>query len=387
MSPALLLPVALAALLALVVPLLIHLARRSEQRPTDFAALRWLRQKPKPRHRVRFDEWPLLWLRLLLLALLALWLARPVLFDSADETPWVAVLPGVDVAQVTASVGDGKARMHWLAPGFPELEQAAPTGALPFASLLRQLDAELPANVSLTVFVPEQLQGADAMRPQLSREVQWKVVVGGMPAQKSAPLTAPVLTVRHAPERADALRYLRAAAVAWQQTTSTATNFSSGPVAEPLTANARTLVWLAPGPLPPAITDWISKGGTALLDAQAEFKFSTPTTVYWRDAVGAPLVEGAAFGEGLVLRFTRPLDAAAMPQVLEPDFPRELRDLLQAPAPAPSRAMANDYTPITGGASFAQPPRNLQPWLALLVALLLVIERWLATRRSRGVAP
>ena len=38
MTPALLLPGALAALLALIVPLVIHIARRSEQVPTDFAA-------------------------------------------------------------------------------------------------------------------------------------------------------------------------------------------------------------------------------------------------------------------------------------------------------------------------------------------------------------
>ena len=387
MNPALLLPAALAALAALIVPLLIHLARRSEQRPTDFAALRWLRQKPKPRHRIRFDEWPLLWLRLLLLALLALWLARPVMFDSADETPWVAVLPGVDVAQVKASVGEAEARIHWLAPGFPELEKEAPTAALPFAGLLRQLDAELPAKVALTVFVPEQLQGADAMRPQLSRGVQWKIVPGAMPAQKPVAVTASELVVRHSEDRVDAVRYLRAAAAAWQPTPDAVANFSSAAVTQPLPANMRTLVWLAPGPLPAAITDWINAGGTALLDAQAEFKFPATTTVYWRDAVGAPLVEGAALGEGRVLRFTRPFNAAAMPQLLEPDFPRELRDLLQARAPAPSRVMASDYTPVAGGASYAQPPRDLQPWLALLIALLLVIERWLATRRRRGVAP
>ena len=387
MSPALLLPAALAALAALIVPLVIHLARRSEQRPTDFAALRWLRQKPKPRHRVRFDEWPLLWLRLLLLAVLALWLARPVLFDSADETPWIAVLPGVDVAQVKASVDDNEARVHWLSPGFPELEQEPPTGTLPFASLLRQLDAELPAKVALTVFVPEQLQGADALRPQLSRAVQWKIVPGAMPVQKPAAVIAPALTVRHAPDRADAVRYLRAAAVAWQPSPGAAANFSSAPVTQPLPANIRTLVWLAPGPLPAGIVDWINGGGTAFLDAQAEFKFPTPTTVYWRDAVGAPLVEGAALGEGRVLRFTRSFNAASMPQLLEPDFPRQLRDLLQAPAPAPSRVMARDYAPVAGGESHAQPPRDLQPWLALLIALLVIAERWLATRRTRGVAP
>lgn len=387
MNPALLLPVALAALAALIVPLLIHLARRSEQRPTDFAALRWLRQKPKPRHRIRFDEWPLLWLRLLLLALLALWLARPVLFDSADETPWIAVLPGVDVEQVRADVGESDARIRWLAPGFPELEQQPPTGALPFASLLRQLDAELPATAALTVFVPEQLQGADAVRPQLSRAVQWKVVPGAMPVQTPTPATVPVLIVRHAPDRADAVRYLRAAAASWQATESATTNFSSAPTDQVLPADTRNLVWLAPGPVPADIIDWINKGGTALLDAQAEFKFPMTTAVYWRDATGAPLVEGVTLGEGRVLRFTRPFSAATMPQLLEADFPKQLRDLLQAPTPPPSRVMARDYTPITGGAVYPQAPRDLQLWLALLIALLLLVERWLATRRSRGIAP
>jgi hypothetical protein len=382
-----LLPAALAALAALIVPLLIHLARRSEQRPTEFAALRWLRQKPKPRHRIRFDEWPLLWLRLLLLALLALWLARPVLFDSADETPWIAVMPGIDVAQVEGSAGDAEARVRWLAPGFPKLEDKPPGGALPFASLLRQLDAELPATVALTVVVPEQLQGADALRPQLSRAVQWKVVPGAMPAQKLAPVAAPVLTVRHAPERADAVRYLRAAALAWRPASTTITGFSSAPVGQPLPADSCTLVWLAPGPLPAEVIGWIERGGTALLEADTEFKFPATNSVYWRDAVGAALVEGAALGEGRVLRFTRSFNTAAMPQLLEPDFPRQLREVLQGAAPAPSRVMALDYSPVTGGASYPQPPRDLQPWLALLIVLLLLAERWVATRRSRGVAP
>ncbi|TQT81878.1 hypothetical protein DB758_11845, partial [Xanthomonas perforans] len=51
MNLLLLFPTGLAALAALLLPLLIHLARRSEHRPTDFAALRWLRALPRPRHR------------------------------------------------------------------------------------------------------------------------------------------------------------------------------------------------------------------------------------------------------------------------------------------------------------------------------------------------
>jgi hypothetical protein len=284
-------------------------------------------------------------------------------------------------------VGNAEARLRWLAPGFPKVEEKPPTGAQPFASLLRQLDAELPTSVALTVFVPEQLQGADDMRPQLSRAVQWKVVPGAMPAQKPAPATPSGLTVRHAPERADAVRYLRAAALAWQSASAAISGFSSAPVGPPLPADSRPLVWLVPGPLPAEVIGWIERGGTALLDVDAAFEYPTGSTVYWRDAAGAPLVEGAAFGEGRVLRLTRPFNPSAMPQLLEPDFPRQLREILQGSGPAPSRVMARDYSPLIGGASYAQPPRDLQPWLALLIALLLLAERWLATQRSRGVAP
>lgn len=387
MNAALLLPAALAALAALLLPLLIHLARRSEQRPTDFAALRWLRQKPKPRHRLRFDEWPLLILRLLLLALLALWLARPVLFGSASETPWVAVMPGVDVAQVRKAAGNKKVRLHWLAPGFPTLDEPPPaTASLPFASLLRQLDAELPATVKLSVFVPEQLQGADAQRPRLSRAVDWKVLPGAMPAPQPLTNPAPVLTVRYSEDHKDGLRYLRAATTAWRPGT-TANAFAAAPVTQALPAETRNLVWLAPGPLPAAVGDWIRQGGTALLARETGYEFPAPGTVYWHDEVGAPLVEGAALGRGRVLRFTRAFAPAAMPQLLQAEFPRNLRNLFATPGPAPARVMARDYAPMTGGAPYAQPPRDLQPWLALLIAAMLLAERWLATRRSRGVSP
>lgn len=387
MNAALLLPVALAALTALLLPLLIHLARRSEQRPTDFAALRWLRQKPKPRHRVRFDEWPLLIARLLLLALLAVWLAKPVLFGSASETPWVAVMPGIDMAQARAAITDDKARLHWLAPGFPALDQPPSSAAsLPFASLLRQLDSELPAAVKLSVLVPEQLQGADAQRPRLSRTVEWKALPGAMPTPKPVAVGAPALAVRYAQDRKDGLRYLRAAASAWQPSATTAA-FAAAPVGQALPTNARYLVWLAPGPVPAAVDDWIRLGGTALLATDTEYKLPASTTVYWRDEVGAPLVEGATLGKGRVLRFTRAFAPATMPQLLQPDFPRNLRNLFAASALAPTRVLAQDYAPVSGGAAYAQAPRDLQPWLALLIAMLLLVERWLATRRSRGVSP
>ena len=108
----LLLPIGLAALAALLLPLLVHLARRSEQRVVPFAALRWLKALPQPRRRHRFEELLLMLVRLLLLAALALLLAQPVLFGRPDRRPRVAVAPGVDIA---ASSRGARSAAGWSA--------------------------------------------------------------------------------------------------------------------------------------------------------------------------------------------------------------------------------------------------------------------------------
>ncbi|QSX74710.1 BatA domain-containing protein [Lysobacter arenosi] len=386
MSLAFLLPAGLAALAALLLPLLIHLARRSEQRPIQFAALRWLRQKPKPRHRIRFDEWLLLALRLLLLVALALLLARPVMVGGASEAPWIAVVPGVDLKQARAVQAPENARWHWLAPGFPSLDEAAPTASAPVTSLLREIDAGLPEGVALTVLVPEQLAGVDAQLPSLSHRIEWRVLPGAMPvapAQPEAAAFAP--SIRYAPQREAAMRYMRAAQAAWKGGSTVASD--QAPLAQPLPANTRQLIWLAPGPLPAAIDTWVREGGTALLDHDTALANLPATTVLWRDPTGAPLVEGAAYGKGRVMRFSRELAPQSMPVLLEPDFPQQLRSLFDPPRVAPTRVLAATHEPLTGGPVFPQSPRDLQPWLVLLIALLFLGERWLATGARRTVAP
>ena len=387
MNLALLLPVGLAALAALLLPLLLHLARRHEQTPTDFAALRWLRQKPKPRHRIRFDEWPLLLVRLVLLALLALWLARPVLSGMDDTRPWIVALPGVDAATVRKQASDTDARLHWLAAGFPSFDDAVPAGTPAVGSLLRQLDAELPAGAPLTVVVPATLQGADAERPMLSRAVTWTVVEGAMPAAAASALPPPSLVVRHAAGNDTGLRYLSAAARAWQPNADAPSPLQVGTQDEALPALTHPLVWLVPGPVPAPVMQWIDSGGTALLANGSTLDGFAADATPWRDADGGALVEAASRGKGRVLRFTRPLRPDAMPALVDPDFPQSLRALFDAPVAAPGRVLAADYAPVNGGATYPVAPRDLQPWLALLIALLVLVERWMATRRTRGVAP
>ncbi|NUS59478.1 MAG: hypothetical protein HOQ01_00880 [Lysobacter sp.] len=385
MSLAFLVPAALAALAALLLPLLIHLARRSEQRPTEFAALRWLRQKPRPRHRIRFDEWLLLIVRLLLVALMAILLARPMLHGGEAHTPYVAVVPGIDAAQARAI--SQQARVHWLAPGFPSIDATPEATSASLASLLRELDANLPDDVKLTVFVPQRIDHADGRRVVLSREVDWRIVPVALPTDATQKAASPPATaVRHATDRASAARYLRAAALAWQPQNSGA-KVDVASIEQPLSPNTKQLAWISAGSVPGNIREWTRNGGTLLLDADAKIDDVPAWTPLWRDEAGMALIEGAAYGRGRVLRFTRTLAPQAMPQLLDPTFPQQLRAVLEPPAASPSRVEAAEYEPLTGGPTFAIAPRDLRAWLALVIALMFLLERWLATSSRRAVAP
>jgi hypothetical protein len=390
MSLSLLLPLALSALLALAVPLLLHLARREQQRRTVFAALRWLRARPRPRRRIRFDEWPLLVLRLLLLALLALWLAHPVLTGAAGRTPWVVVAPGLDPADAQRATTDVTAERRWLAPGFPALDTPLPETARvqPLASLLRELDAQLPPEVPLRVVVPARPSGLDGGIVRLSREVDW-IVAGDVAAAASRDHAPFDLAVRHGAGQADtlAVRALRAALRALAEDEAADAPLDVAGTDTPVSATTRRLAWLAPGPLPGEVVRWIEAGGDALLAADVAIELPEQARrVAWRDAGGAALVEEAPMGAGRVMRFVRPLQPGAMPQLFEPTFPRQLRMLFET-APAPTRADAHDVAPVTGAAAGPVAPRDLRPWLAVLIALLLLAERWLATSVRREARP
>ncbi len=384
MSPALLTPVALAALAAVLIPLVIHIARRDESRQVDFAALRWLDPKPRPRRRLTLDERVLLAVRLLLLAVLAIFLAQPVLWGAADDRPVVAVIPGVPSAAIDETLSDD-GRHIWLAPGFPTIGGLPPRAPENPVSLLRQLDAELAPGVPLTVVVPATLDGVDAERPRLSRRVDWRVRPQGLPVGNPPPRPAPPLVVRHTAATADGVRYFRAAATAWAPADA-APAFEAAPTDRPIQRTATDLVWLAPGPLPAKIVAWIRRGGTALLAQDARPPAESPVAVVWRDPVGEPLAVAARLGQGRVVHLTRPLRPASIPQLLEPDFPDVLARML-APPPAPARVAAVDHAPLTGAAAHPQPPLDLRPWLALLIALIFAVERVSATRRTRGAAP
>ncbi|MEH3159322.1 MAG: BatA domain-containing protein [Sphingomonas taxi] len=391
----LLFPLGLAALAGLLVPLILHLARRTEQRPTDFAALRWLRQKPRPRHRPRFDEWLLLAVRLLLIAALALVIARPVATGKERAEAVIAVAPGAKV------LAPGAARRVWLAPGFPAIVAGdAPPAAGPTASLIRQLDATLPASAALTLVVPRVLDGADAERPRVSRAARWVIAGEGRAPAAGRPGPLPLL---QADPMQPGARYIAAALRALSPPSSlppssqrklgsSATGDSPSAKDPSLRwddgrgGGARPVIWLGAGAIPVDLLARVQAGTTLLVGQQAVVPAATANAV-WRDDAGATLVEAQPLGRGRLLRFTRPLVPAAMPQVLEPDFPRRLAALFAAAEPAPARVLAAAYQPQPGAVPPVPPARPLWPPFALAAVGLFVAERWLATRRARGIAP
>ncbi|KLJ00351.1 BatA domain-containing protein [Luteimonas sp. FCS-9] len=375
MSLGLLAPAALAALAALVLPLLLHLARRDATRPTPFAALRWLRERPKPRRRLRFDDWPLLLARLLLLALLALWLAWPVLHGGAAPERWTVVVPGV--AADAMPEADPDAPVRWLAPGFPEATGAAPAGPVPVASLLRELDMMLPAGTALTVVVPGTVDGADGGRVLLSRAVDWRIVAAASAAGEQTVAPPPRLDVFGIADDDPALRTLAAVARAWRPDDADA--LRRGAPGDAPRADA-ALAWWGTAAPPRALLD--AAAGRVLLLGPAA---TLPGGAQWQASGDAAGFAQAACGASTCVRWTGPFDPALDPDLLDPGFPASLRDRLQ-PRPPPARIAASALAPGAGLAAYPPTPRDLRPWWALLVALAFALERWLAAAARRTTA-
>ncbi|QOW22908.1 BatA domain-containing protein [Novilysobacter avium] len=403
MTLSLMLPLGLAALASLLLPVLVHLARRSEQRVVVFAALRWLQAKPQPRRKHRLDETPLLLLRLLMLAALALLIAEPVLFGRPDRTPRVLVAPGVDVTSFLRDSGLTDARWQRLAPGFPTMDDAgAKVPELPapdqasLSSLLREFDASLPAGTPLTVLVPPVITGADAERPVLSRTVDWRVVPDAVPPSTGQVATdtrapIPTLMVRYAPEHPEGLKYLRAAGAAWQVARGGGSAGEDDAEAAVTVATDSTplagsrLAWLVPGPLPDAVRQWVAGGGDALLAAGAIAPELAGAPVIWRDATG-PLARGTRLGSGRLMRLEHELSPAGMPMLLEPDFPEHLAALFAEAPPQPAWLDAKAHAPRVGATPYPDAPRPLAPPLAGLIALMFLVERWMANGPRRRTA-
>ncbi len=379
MSFALLLPLGLIALAGLIVPLLIHLVRQSDHPLIDFPALRWVRESVRPRRRLRFEDRWLLLARLLLVALAALLLAQPILNGSwRAPRHWIAVVPGVDVDAARQKIASAPAEWHWLASGFPAVDEVPPADAQSLSSLMRELDAELADADALSVVVPDEMHGLDAQRIRLGRAIDWIIVPSPMQKESSRRPIEYTLALRHQTADDVGLRVIRAALASWDATDGVRWNIDDQAASAALPAQTDVLIWLG-SPMPEAFRSWVGGGGRALLvddDAAG--------AVLWRDEQGVVHAREEIFGNGQLIHLRGPLTAEAMPALLDADFPARLQVLLQPRLPPPARAHADAVQPRLAAEVLPRftPSTDLIGWLGLLIGLVFLIERVLATRRA-----
>jgi hypothetical protein len=399
-------PAGLAAAAALVVPVGIHLVRRSHRRELQFAAMRYLRARAHPRARLRLVRPLLLALRALLLAGFAVLLALPVwLRSAAPAPPWVIVAPGVDALAARSAVRAPLAEWHRLGVGFPALPDGSDAAALaadarlaaepvPIHSLLRQLDRDLLPTVALTVVVPETLANLDAERLQLAHAATWLPVPGSSPvlpgrggsaseapSPPGAPPAAPLaIAVRYDAAGASELPVVRALGAAWAaEGRSIAWDIAAGDM--PLPPPPAWVFWLG-GAVPAALRARVRAGGLVVVTRPAE-------------SVGEVVLQGSdrailraqGLGRGHLFEFTAPLRADALPAVLAADFPQRLWTALATPTRIPADAPARSVAPLATAREDWAPAEPLWPPLAVVLTLLFLLERLVATRPSGGSRP
>ncbi|MCX6873819.1 MAG: BatA domain-containing protein [Verrucomicrobia bacterium] len=111
-------PFLLACATALAVPLWLHLRRKRRQTPVEFPSLRYLKMAAaRMKRQARVEDFGLLVLRLLLVALLALAFARPVVRSTGTWFGAARTVESVVVIDATASMG-------WRGAGGSRLDAA-----------------------------------------------------------------------------------------------------------------------------------------------------------------------------------------------------------------------------------------------------------------------
>lgn len=385
----LLAPLGLLALGGLLLPLLIHLQRQIQREPVSFAALRWLSAAARPRRRLRLQQWLLLLLRLLLIALMALMMAQPVWQPAAPER-LLLVHPALSLGESDGQTPEIQSR--WLAPGFPRIESPPESAVVDTASLLREIDAQLPLSTELRLRLPATLDGMDGERLALRRQPVVEVVqtASEPPGQ---PPSAQRWSLRFDDPEHPALDYLRAGMAALSDPTPAdqqraAALIDLDEVHDLNAAPGQTQVlWWASEQNPAeflGVADWLNAGGVLIwLRAQTATPDASGVAV-WHSADGERTLHARRMGLGWLLQASQVVDAENFAEVLQPGFPALLQRWAD-PQPLPAnRIRADALQPRMIEAQTTPSPQTLQPPLLWLILIVLIVERLLALGRQRA---
>ncbi len=172
-------PTYLWGLIALAVPLIIHLLNKGDVKTIKVGSIRYLKeQETKQTQQLKLNELWLLLLRMLLLALLVLALAEPTLETETKNTPLTYLIEPslLKEGQMNEFFTDKEAAsVRLLTSGFPELDMDnIPDVEVDYWQLAQEFQ-ELDSD-SLVVFSKAILRGIKGMRPRISNKVNWIVL-------------------------------------------------------------------------------------------------------------------------------------------------------------------------------------------------------------------
>ena len=435
---------ALWALLALAIPLLIHLFSRSRGRLVHIGHIDLIRRARKLQvTEVKLTQWVLLALRLAIFALLALILAGLATAGlGTSNTPVIYLTPAwvqtsgrqeIDALLATAEKAP-RSQVFLLQEGFPQADrqrlEAIGTESSIRAEAIDNVWPLLSERLSLEhhtgpvrVYATDYMMQFGYARPKLPRAIEWRLSHG-----KQAPLTNPssieVLIAHQQDRDADAslviaaltaLKEHRLPGLHWQ-------TLDSDKLGE-ATFESDWLIYLADDIPGPAVLAGIKRPTVILAvtgDNLAENTFqyvqlpfypyssfrlnrfspagaSSAITDGFADGSlllktdkGIPLLQERYYGPVRLLHFYSRLEPGWSTLALQSEFPELLMQLMLNPGHEPLRYAdaridpSNLYMmPTQDGAQIPLPRRSLQTLLALLLVFLWMTERWLSERKPR----
>ena len=202
-------PWLLAGLAGISIPIIIHLVRQQAAKPIEWGAMRFLFDTVAVRkRRMEWEDLLLMATRCLLLALLALAVARPFLTPDS-KVPWLFVLPAalIGVALFGASFVLISAKLRWIVRGIAlaVLALAGTFGFMEKILNLRRFEASGRRDIAIVIDASSSMQLERGGRQVFSQALEeakqlvkdaplgtaFTVVLGGPAPQAitSAPLT------------------------------------------------------------------------------------------------------------------------------------------------------------------------------------------------------
>lgn len=435
-------PVGLWALLALAIPVLIHLFNRSRGRLVRIGHIDLIRPARKSKlTEIKLAQWLLLLLRLGIFGLAALLLAglaRSGLERSDSPTAyvtpaWLRTVQPAAIEQLIAERGPGQGgRLFVLEPGFAPLDQAA-------ADEIRQspLDLSQVSNVwpllaerlslehhggPVDVYATDLLLQFGAVRPELPRPVNWNMAhpqtAPALDQPAASDLAAIDVVVAFEAERSQDAEVFRAALASLKAHRVPGLTWDTVDSVQ-LTEqqlNADWLIFLSENDLTADQLARINTASTVLMDATGDLPVSNleyahlpfyPFSTFrisgmvrnppgsglaqplLTAADGWPILQEYQSGPARMLQFNSRFNPQWSSIAQQAEFPELLLQLMLTKQQARSFADAriNPAQLQTGnvdqGIGTPLPRQSMQSLLVMLLALLWVAERWLSERKRR----